>query len=345
MIGGIFGAGIGAIQGTINQDRQYGNQLDLMNKQWELNEQAANANHKRAKELWDYTNYENQVEHLKNAGLNIGLMYGNAGQGGTTAGAGNQQGVSQPTDRSVEMGYKGQEMGLQLANMMSQIKLNESQAEKNSAEANKISGVDTALAESQKELNSALKSLNAMKVNTEAATYNQILQLQSKTFEEARALAINNEINESTKETQIQQVAQNYYLGQLTGIEKIMGINLTGKQAEYVAKQVEYYSYEALTGRITANAAAKAADAAAEKVSNDWLLGGRKLDLEQQRLLKDWIYGGINELVNLADKAAGIVTMFRKPLVKMGEKVFEQAFDNKGNSKGFKEIFKDFKME
>ena len=26
--------------------------------------------------MWDYTNYENQVEHMKKAGLNVGLMYG-----------------------------------------------------------------------------------------------------------------------------------------------------------------------------------------------------------------------------------------------------------------------------
>ena len=36
------------------------------------------------KEMWDYTNYENQVEYMKNAGLNVGLMYGGSGGGGAT---------------------------------------------------------------------------------------------------------------------------------------------------------------------------------------------------------------------------------------------------------------------
>ena len=62
-----------------------------------------------------------------------------------TIGGAQGQGTSQPTDRSIEMKLKGQEMGLQLANLASQIKLNESQANKNNADANKTAGVDTEL--------------------------------------------------------------------------------------------------------------------------------------------------------------------------------------------------------
>ena len=29
-----------------------------------------------SKEMWDYTNYENQVKHLKEAGLKPALLYG-----------------------------------------------------------------------------------------------------------------------------------------------------------------------------------------------------------------------------------------------------------------------------
>ena len=114
-----------------------------MQKQYEYNEKTAENNQERNKEMWDYTNYENQVKHAQNAGLSIGLLYG---QGGGTVSGAQGQGTSQPTDRSIEMKLKGQEMGLQLANLASQIKLNESQANKNNAEANKTAGVDTELA-------------------------------------------------------------------------------------------------------------------------------------------------------------------------------------------------------
>ena len=117
-----------------------------MGLQHQYNESMAQQNQQRNKEMWDYTNFENQRAHLENAGLSVGLMYGQAGAGGGTVSGAQGQGTSQPTDRSIEMKLKGQEMGLQLANLASQIKLNESQANKNNAEANKTAGVDTELA-------------------------------------------------------------------------------------------------------------------------------------------------------------------------------------------------------
>ena len=56
------------------QNRQFKYQQQLMDiqqkHQMNLNEQG----HKYQKEMWDYTNTENQVKHMENAGLNIGLM-------------------------------------------------------------------------------------------------------------------------------------------------------------------------------------------------------------------------------------------------------------------------------
>ena len=74
-------------------------------------------------------------------------MYGMGGGGGVSANGAQGQGVTQPTDRSVEMGLKQQGLGLQLASIASQVDLNKSQAEKNKAEAEKISGVDTKVQE------------------------------------------------------------------------------------------------------------------------------------------------------------------------------------------------------
>ena len=91
---------------TLNE--QWGNQLRLMDIQNRYNEQMAKNNQLRNKDLWDYTNYENQKQHIKNAGLNPALMYGMGGGGGVSANGAQGQGVTQPTDRSVEMKLKQQ---------------------------------------------------------------------------------------------------------------------------------------------------------------------------------------------------------------------------------------------
>ena len=114
--------------------------------------------------------------------------------------------------------------------MASQVALNQSQANKNNAEANKIKGADTKIAESQTSLNNAMEKLTNMKENTEAANYNLALQEQSKVFEEARAMANQNDIVEATKQTQIDTVIQNYYLNSLTAFEKIAGIDSREKK-------------------------------------------------------------------------------------------------------------------
>ena len=97
------------------------------------------------KNLWDYTNYENQVKHMKNAGLNIGLMYGHGGGGGATASiaGGSAQKVS---DQSFTQGMA----------MMQQAQLNKAQIEninadtkKKEVEANKLAGVDTEVGKAQ----------------------------------------------------------------------------------------------------------------------------------------------------------------------------------------------------
>ena len=139
----IFGAGLNAAINSGIADEQWGNQLRLMEIQNRYNEQMAKNNQQRNKDLWDYTNYENQKQHIKNAGLNPALMYGMGGGGGVSASGAQGQGVTQPTDRSVEMELKQQGLGLQLASIASQVELNKSQAEKNKAEANKIAGIDT----------------------------------------------------------------------------------------------------------------------------------------------------------------------------------------------------------
>ena len=71
----------------------------------------------------DYTNYENSVKHLKEAGLNPALFYAKGGQGGATGG-GQAQGVGLPSTTPTMARIQAQGMGAQLQNVLSQVELN-----------------------------------------------------------------------------------------------------------------------------------------------------------------------------------------------------------------------------
>ena len=146
MLGTIIGLGGSAISGFQQNQAaadQFNENKQLMNYQANLNKGQAYYSTGLAKSLWDYTNYENTVRHIKAAGLSPSLIYGGGGAGGSSSGAGQANGVGMPSKTGTEVGLQAQGMGLQLANMASQVRLNESQAKKNEAEAEKTRGVDT----------------------------------------------------------------------------------------------------------------------------------------------------------------------------------------------------------
>lgn len=147
-IGGLVGTGLSRLFGLSWSPEK------AMKKQWEYNQkvmalqnqynqQAAAQGQEYAKEYWDYTNAENQANHLKNAGLNIGLMYGQSGAGGMGASGGSrQEGVDQAQGNPVGMALQTQQIEQQERMNNAQIKLAEAQAQKTEEEAKKISGVD-----------------------------------------------------------------------------------------------------------------------------------------------------------------------------------------------------------
>lgn len=149
-------AGIGVIGNTLSQAfglswspekatrEQEAYNKRIMALQNRYNQQAAAQSQQYAKDYWDYTNAENQVEHLRNAGLNVGLMYGQSGAGGMGASGGaHQTGPEQPQGNPIGMALQVQQLEQQRRMNDAQIALAEAQADKAGAEANKIAGVDT----------------------------------------------------------------------------------------------------------------------------------------------------------------------------------------------------------
>jgi ribosomal protein S20 len=88
----------GGLLGMINQrkreNRLFNRQKQLMGLQFDqqqkLNQQGADL----AYENWLRTNFPAQVEQLKEAGLSVGMMYGQGGAGGATANAGSGGGAA-----------------------------------------------------------------------------------------------------------------------------------------------------------------------------------------------------------------------------------------------------------
>ena len=100
MLGAIIGIGAGIAKGIMgNQAKkdQFEENKQLMEHQAELNKQQAFYSTGLARDLWNYTNYENTMRHIKGAGLSPGLIYGQSGAGGSTSGAGQASGVGQPS--------------------------------------------------------------------------------------------------------------------------------------------------------------------------------------------------------------------------------------------------------
>lgn len=148
-IGGLIGTGLSRLFGlswgpgrAMQEQWKYNQKIMALQNQY--NQQAAEKGQQYAKEYWDYTNAENQKQHLIQAGLNPALMYGQSGAGGMGASGGaRQEGVDQAQGNPVGMALQTQLLEQQERMNNAQIKLTEAQASKAEEEAKKIGGVDT----------------------------------------------------------------------------------------------------------------------------------------------------------------------------------------------------------
>jgi len=140
--------------------RNFRYQRRLMGHQQE-NQMALNRQgHDLSYEMWKKTNYPAQVEMMKEAGLNQGLMYGSGGGAGGTTQSGSGGGAG---GGNVGMSNIGGSQGIGMLER-SQIALNKSQETKNIAEADDIRGGEGTQGEAK------INKLNAEIQNADADT-------------------------------------------------------------------------------------------------------------------------------------------------------------------------------
>lgn len=183
-------------------EEQWKYNKNIMALQNQYQQQAAAQSQQYAKDYWDYTNAENQVRHLKNAGLNVGLMYGQSGAGGMGASGGaHQASPEQPQGNPIGMALQVQQIEQQRRMNDAQIALAEAQANKANTEANKIAGVDT-----QEALKRIEEAASRIELNLKEGHYKEALTDLTKAEKEAtEALKALREMQEGLTNAQISE--------------------------------------------------------------------------------------------------------------------------------------------
>lgn len=190
-IGSLFGIGSRKEKKAREaEEREHKRQLEYMGLQAQYNKEQAKYSTELSKEMWDYTNYENQKKHLEAAGLNPALLYGQGGGGGSATGGGTAAGVGLPSSTGVGM-------GIQWETMEANKELAKAQAAKTNAEAAKLMTTDTENVKSDTE--KKRQEIEESKKKIDLLT-SQI----HKTNEESKIIEFNNYLNDLKKNIKLQ---------------------------------------------------------------------------------------------------------------------------------------------
>jgi hypothetical protein len=128
-----LGAGasvLGMVAGGLQTRNQQNRQRELMDIQYKnqrkLNEQGANLSY----ENWLRTNYSAQRAEMEKAGLNVGMMYGGSGAGGTLTGG------SGGSAASGQAAPPNNQMAMMLSDLAANVELKKAQARNLDADTN-----------------------------------------------------------------------------------------------------------------------------------------------------------------------------------------------------------------
>lgn len=317
---GLITGVMGAIAGQAAEDRQYQNEREMMGLQARYNKKAAEYTQQLQKEMWDYTNYKNQVKHLKGAGLNPALLYGMSGGGGTTAGSAHAEGVNNTGTQAVGM-------GLEAAQLFSNIRLNNALADKNEADADKTRGVDTDLARAQENLTNFNARLSELKGYLTQEDIDNAKLHGDKLVQEIRLLENQADIAEETKENEIEMSAQKLLNMQWEGFKKQMEGELTAEEVKIAKEKLEMMWFGLITDRRNSDAAKENAYTRARELEELVKKWNKELDQGDQRITQEYILGGADLVINFIEAITDILP------TKKANEIIERVFssDSKGN--------------
>lgn len=307
-IGSIVSGGLGLLGGLFKRNNNgFKNQQKLMQQAWEYEkegmglqynygQQAADAEYKRNLQMWKDTNFGAQRAEMEDAGLSVGLMYGNGGgQAASTAGGSATQ-PNAPKTNPVEVALQQQAMGLQLKQIEAQNKLANAETAKTLAEANKIAGVDTKGQELNNKWQEIENRIQLSKENIAESNITEAAANAKKAIELWKQEALNTKYLDETQEERVAKLVSEIALLQKEGAVQDSIVDVNYNTARKIQKEIENFYYEMITRRMSAEAAKEQAAAMVDKIAKDYELGKGHLDNENQKNLREWIYGGINQL-------------------------------------------------
>lgn len=228
---GILGIGLG----LINDARQVSQQKKLQKLQIQGQQQMTDYNMQKQYEMWLKTNYGAQVEQMKLAGLNPGLMYGMSGGGGTTTGnaTGNVTGGNAPTGGGEIQAMMG--MGIQMQLVQAQKELIQAQTEKTKGEAANLPVTAENIQASTANLKQTTSNLQAQQELTKVETELKSLEAYIKTTTQKMAIKIiETQLEQSLEQLEIiknQHKLSDQTLKDQVRIIKLQAIELALKNA------------------------------------------------------------------------------------------------------------------
>lgn len=175
------------------------------------NEGMAINNQARNKDMWDYTNYENQVKHAKAAGLSIGSIFGGGGAGGTTASGGNGGSGAGGGSYALQGTRLGEAAMAGMA-MEAEVKLKEAQAKNLDADTAKKTGVDTDKTKADTDFvntSTEMKKLEILESDLSREDRMYEIQMNAQTaYEKTISAGVKSNIDVQTKDAQIELIRE-----------------------------------------------------------------------------------------------------------------------------------------
>ena len=333
-IGSIISGGLGLLGGLFKKNNNgFKNQQKLMQQAWEYEkegmglqynygQQAADAEYRRNLQMWKDTNFKAQRGEMEDAGLSVGLMYGNGGGSAASTAGGTATQPSAPNTNPVEVALQQQAMGLQLKQIEAQNKLASAETAKTLAEANKIAGVDTKGQELNNKWQEIENRIQLSKENIAESNITEAAANAKKAVELWKQEALNTKYLDETQEERVAKLVSEIALLQKEGAVQDSIVDVNYNTARKIQKEVENFYYDMITKRMSAEAAKEQAAAMVDKIAKDYELGKGHLNNENQKNLREWIYGGVNQLSEII----GSLSRFKQAesLLKRLEKVIRK---------------------
>lgn len=283
--------GLGGIMDLIFQPWRNRQQQDqnaaLLKQNVGAQKEMGEFNYQKQLEMWNATNSEAQMKHLKDAGLNPALMYGGGGGGGSTTTGGGGMGISGAAAQ-VSQGNNGMNILLP-----AQVELMKAQARNLDANTAKTAGADTT------------------KTTTETSvlqTQNELQKLDLKVNENTLWERINEIVSRS-----IQQQEQGIIAGQQRTIgEETINANISKIKQEAVNTLIQA---EVMRSHINLN------EAQINKLSQDIIQRGQEIAIKTFEAETEANQPGLGKIIGslilpLSDKINKIAGMDKTREVK-----------------------------